>query len=171
MVPEAGVTVLVRAREPAMKRLPLAAPVPACGRRAFLEGAVAGVAGLIVVGCGAAGAGASFGDVTAGNAASLNVGDLKVVPGVAACVGRDAKGLYAMSVLCTHQACDMSTQGSVSPSGLACDCHGSRFDVNGAVLRGPASAPLEHFAVSIDAAGTLTVHGGTVVDATTRVTA
>jgi hypothetical protein len=42
------------------------------------------------------------------------------------------------------------------------------FDANGRLLRGPARTPLEHFAVTADAAGELTIHGGTVVGAEVR---
>jgi nitrite reductase/ring-hydroxylating ferredoxin subunit len=146
-------------------RLPSAASPP-CGRRRFLGGAVGC---LVASACSSpAGSTPAFGDAAAGNVASLTVGDVKVVPGVSACVARDAQGIYAMTLTCTHQACDMSTQGTVSPAGIVCGCHGSEFDVHGDVVRGPASSALEHYAVSADAQGNLTVHGGSVVDPSTR---
>jgi len=111
---------------------------------------------------------ANVGDVTAGNASALAVGSLEAVAGEPVCVGRDAKGVYAMTLICTHQGCDMGRQGTVSPSGLFCGCHGSEFDVDGNVVRGPASSPLAHFAVSADASGNLTVHTGSEVDPSTR---
>jgi Rieske Fe-S protein len=110
----------------------------------------------------------TFGDVSGGTAASLPVGSLGIVPGVSAAIGRDAKGIYAMTLTCTHQGCDIATRGTVSAEGISCSCHGSTFDANGAVTGGPATAPLAHFAVSVDAAGNLTVHGGQEVDAATR---
>jgi Rieske Fe-S protein len=120
-------------------------------------------------GCSGAATGpATFGDVPAGNAASLSVGDLRVIPNASACIARDSQGVYAMTLTCTHQGCDMSFDGQVLPSGIFCGCHGSKFDANGNVVRGPANAPLEHFAVSADAQGNLTVHGGTTVSPSTR---
>jgi Rieske Fe-S protein len=110
----------------------------------------------------------NVGDVSGGSASALAVGSLSPITGEPVCIGRDAKGLYAMTLICTHQGCDMGQQGSVSAQGLFCGCHGSEFDADGNVLRGPASAPLAHFAVSADASGTVTVHTGTEVDPSTR---
>jgi Rieske Fe-S protein len=105
--------------------------------------------------------------LAAGNASKLAVGDLEVV-GDATCIGRDAGGIYAMSLLCTHTGCDISQSGSVSPRGLFCACHGSSFDPQGKVLGGPAQRPLPHFLVTADGSGNLTVHVGQVVSASER---
>lgn len=98
----------------------------------------------------------------AGNVSSTMIGSLVVVSG-AFILGRDAQGLYAMSISCTHQGCPVSLSGS----GLYCPCHGSRFDSNGAVLQGPARTPLTHYAVLVDSAGNITVRT-TAVGASTR---
>ena len=83
-------------------------------------------------------------------------------------VGRDAGGLYAVTSTCTHQGCDVRAEGSGDSALLMCPCHGSTFDRNGNVTRGPANKALAHFAVEIDASGNVTVHGGTQVGAATR---
>jgi Rieske Fe-S protein len=108
------------------------------------------------------------GDISAGSAAALTEGSLNVISGNPACVGRDAKGIYAMTLVCTHQGCDIGQQGAVSAQGIYCACHGSEFDADGNVVRGPAIAALAHFAVSADSSGNLTVHTGTEVDPGTR---
>jgi len=51
---------------------------------------------------------------------------------------RDGNGLYALSLVCTHLGCTVT----VSASELACPCHGSTFDRQGRVLKGPADRPL-----------------------------
>ena len=90
---------------------------------------------------------------------------LRLVPNAPAVLGRDQQGLYAMTITCTHEGCECTPSGTT----LYCPCHGSRFSAQGAVLQGPANAPLVHFAVSVDAAGNITVHGSTQVDAGVRI--
>jgi nitrite reductase/ring-hydroxylating ferredoxin subunit len=104
---------------------------------------------------GNSGAAASFGVVSTGNVSSTSVDALSIVPDAPAILGRDSNGLYAMTITCTHQGCDVAPSGST----LECPCHGSKFDSNGAVLQGPAAAPLVHFAVAVDASGNITVDG------------
>jgi Rieske Fe-S protein len=111
---------------------------------------------------------ADVGTLSAGNASSLSVGSLQVVGAEPVCIGRDSGGIYAMTLTCTHAGCDIGQNGAVSPQGLRCGCHGSRFDANGNVVSGPASAPLDHFAVTADASGDLTIHGGEVVAQSAR---
>lgn len=141
-------------------------------RRVFLKTVVTCAAASAGAACGLQGGNVAPGgggaDIAAGNASSLSVGSLMVVDGMDVCIGRDAHGVYAMSLVCTHAGCDMSVDGTVSANGVFCSCHGSRFDANGKVLSGPARKALPHFKVSADAAGVLTIHSGTEVDAATR---
>ena len=125
-------------------------------------------AAAVATGGAAAACGPPFGVVSAGSASALAVGELKAVPGAAAAIGRDGGGVYALTLVCTHQGCDMSTEGTVSSSGIFCACHGSRFDVDGNVLQGPASSPLQHYQVTADAQGNLTIDGNAPVSASTR---
>lgn len=134
------------------------------GRRRFLVLASVGIAG-----CSSSPTSpAAVGDVPAGNVSDLPVGSLRAVDGEPVCIGRDSAGVYAMTLTCTHAGCDIGEMGTVSPQGLMCGCHGSRFDANGNVVRGPATTPLDHFAVTVDSAGDLTIHGGQIVDSGAR---
>jgi cytochrome b6-f complex iron-sulfur subunit len=55
----------------------------------------------------------------------------------------------ALSASCTHQCCPVSYfRGS-----LVCPCHGSTFDMSGAVIGGPAQRPLQNFEVCSDESG------------------
>jgi len=82
-------------------------------------------------------------------------------------LGRDSGGFYALTSTCTHAGCTVGTEVSGSTAYLLCPCHGSLYDRNGAVVHGPAEAPLVHFAVEVDS-GNVIIHGGTQVDAATR---
>ena len=79
-------------------------------------------------------------------------------------MGHDAGGLYAMSMQCTHAGCACAMKGTE----LDCPCHGSRFDHQGNVLQGPATKPLPHYPVSVDATGNITVDRFTIVSMSTR---
>jgi Rieske Fe-S protein len=50
------------------------------------------------------------------------------------------------STVCPHAGCNVST---VESGNIVCPCHGSRFDLEGAVVKGPATKPLEAKAVSV----------------------
>jgi Rieske Fe-S protein len=53
---------------------------------------------------------------------------------------RDDNGWYALLNRCTHLGC----QPALDPQArlLICPCHGSRFDLQGRVVKGPAARPL-----------------------------
>lgn len=137
-------------------------------RRRFLKVLASSVGGMGLAGCFGQGGGGPGGTVAAGNVKDLPADALTSVDGGGVAIGRDAKGLYAVSLICTHQGCDMSTRGSVDRSGIFCDCHGASFDRYGEVTGGPAQGPLEHYAVSVDKAGQITIDLGTVVDSAKR---
>ncbi|MCS0602185.1 FAD-dependent oxidoreductase [Streptomyces sp. LP11] len=53
----------------------------------------------------------------------------------------DAGALHAVSARCTHLGCLVAFNDA--EKAWECPCHGSRFDVDGSVLQGPAVKPLE----------------------------
>lgn len=83
-------------------------------------------------------------------------------------VGHDDGGLFAFSTSCTHRGCTIGTPSSTGET--LCPCHGARFDGNGAVVNGPASTPLPHFALTV-CNGNVHVDTATTVPATTRTAA
>jgi len=94
-----------------------------CSRRVALKVlAAGGAAGTLASACsGPAGATPdSVGVVQAGLVSSYPVGSLEPVGNLALAVGRDAKGLYAMTLTCTHAGCNMAVDGDVSASGIVC---------------------------------------------------
>jgi len=143
-------------------------------RRRFLQVLAAGAATTAAAGALSAcssqngsSAPEAVGEVTAGNISNLQVGTVQSVPGSAVFVGRDSNGVYAMTTTCTHAGCDMASGQTISTR-ISCSCHGSEFDLNGGVVRGPAENPLVHYAVSVAADGTITIHGSQEVSASTR---
>jgi Rieske Fe-S protein len=53
-------------------------------------------------------------------------------------------GFSALSPICTHRGCTVDVQGSR----LVCPCHGSTYDRDGNVLRGPAQRALTRYPVT-----------------------
>ncbi|HLK91041.1 MAG TPA: Rieske (2Fe-2S) protein [Polyangia bacterium] len=106
------------------------------------------------------------GPESAGNISQLQVGTLLIMSNVV--VALDANGVYGMSAVCTHAGCLLDDGAQTIAAGLGCPCHGSHFDGNGAVTRGPADTPLQHYAVTIAADGSLTVDGSQPVPSSTR---
>jgi len=70
-------------------------------------------------------------------------------------------GVYALSAVCTHLGC--ITRYRSDENAISCPCHGSRFDLEGDVVNGPAPRPLPWLDVQIDAAGNLVVDTSVVV--------
>lgn len=66
-----------------------------------------------------------------------------------------AEGVYALSAVCTHLGC--ITRYLSDENVIACPCHGSRFDLEGNVVHGPAPRPLQWLEVRTDASGALVV--------------
>ena len=57
--------------------------------------------------------------------------------------------LYAFDDTCTHRGCSLAA-GNLDDTTVTCACHGSQFDVtSGAVLRGPAQAPVRSRLVQV----------------------
>ncbi len=68
---------------------------------------------------------------------------------------------YTLSATCTHLGCIVNWK---SEEGIiACPCHGSKFNVQGEVIGGPAPRPLPRFSISIDEQGVLVVNKATIV--------
>jgi cytochrome b6-f complex iron-sulfur subunit len=95
---------------------------------------------------------------------TLPAGEAFVPPGRAVAVFRDPEGVYAVSTICTHLGCVVKP----NPEGFECPCHGSRFNPDGTVLRGPAPRALPWLKVSVSG-GALTVDEDTTVPPGTKV--
>lgn len=53
----------------------------------------------------------------------------------------------AFSAVCTHKGCDVN---KVADGTIDCPCHGSKFNLDGTVAKGPATEPLKAKAVKVE---------------------
>lgn len=56
---------------------------------------------------------------------------------------RSEEDVYALSLVCTHLGCTVN----VTEDNIVCPCHGSIFDREGKVLKGPSDKPLKRLEV------------------------
>jgi cytochrome b6-f complex iron-sulfur subunit len=70
-------------------------------------------------------------------------GSRTVLPEVPALLIHTENDFSALSLVCTHLGCTVENL----PDGFTCPCHGSRFDLQGKVKRGPATKPLSSLRV------------------------
>lgn len=68
-------------------------------------------------------------------------------------IRKDAEGFTALEPVCTHRGCELIKRKDF----LDCPCHGSEFDLNGKVLKGPAEEPLRVFRTEFDGKNTVTI--------------
>jgi cytochrome b6-f complex iron-sulfur subunit len=68
-------------------------------------------------------------------------------------IHRTREGFRALSALCPHLGCVITSTGR----DFRCPCHGSTFDANGGVLSGPAPKPLSWLKVGLAPDGQITV--------------
>ncbi|MCH9641220.1 MAG: Rieske (2Fe-2S) protein [Actinomycetia bacterium] len=117
-------------------------------RKTVIAGAGVGVAAVALSACssgGGSGSGegaapevlATTADVPVGS--GVIVGDVVVTQPVAG----DFKGF---SAVCTHTGCLIN---EVADGTINCPCHGSKFSLEGEVLNGPATRPLNTEAITV----------------------
>lgn len=71
-------------------------------------------------------------------------GMIKVFEEAGVIVFCDKRGLHAMSLTCTHLGCAVN----FDRRGFHCPCHGSRYRIDGRVLKGPAPRPLPWYRIA-----------------------
>lgn len=69
-------------------------------------------------------------------------------------VRRAAGSFVALSMICTHQACQVAEPVQQV---MTCPCHLSKFNLDGSVLQGPATLPLRQYVAALNPDGKLVV--------------
>jgi len=67
--------------------------------------------------------------------------ELQDLPRPILLINVDGKTFKAISALCTHMGCTVS----LSKNFIMCPCHGSTYNLEGKVLRGPAQQDLKNY--------------------------
>ena len=78
--------------------------------------------------------------VNAGKPEQYPADSVTLDPQAAVFVVHSPEGFYALSATCTHLGCLTAWKPELGI--IACPCHGSKFDRNGAKIAGPAPRPL-----------------------------
>jgi cytochrome b6-f complex iron-sulfur subunit len=136
---------------------------PRPSRRRFCQ-----VTGLVACGVAAGGAAALTTDFLAprvlfepptrfalGPPDGVGVGEVITQEAFQAYVIRRADGFRALSSVCTHLGC--ITRYQPGEEVIACPCHGSRFDLDGEVLAGPAPRALRWLEMGLSSRGEIEV--------------
>lgn len=82
---------------------------------------------------------------TIGSPSDFPQGSVTFLPERRLFVFNGADGLFCISSICTHLGCNVRHLGT----GFECPCHGSQYDENGRVTKGPAPKPLAWYALSL----------------------
>jgi cytochrome b6-f complex iron-sulfur subunit len=95
---------------------------------------------------------------------SLAAGEPYIPSGRPVAIFRDADGVYAVSIVCTHLGCVVKADAR----GFHCPCHGSEFGPDGSVVKGPAPKALAWVAVKPKGKGVYVVDQGKLVPPGTK---
>jgi Rieske Fe-S protein len=117
-------------------------------RRSVLLGAALAPLAAPMAGCGKAGQAPDSPPPTAGQTltatADVGVGEATIIDGTL--VTQPSPGVFKGFVArCTHAGCALA----IKDGGIECPCHGSKFGLDGAVTRGPATEPLKARPVTV----------------------
>jgi Rieske Fe-S protein len=133
-----------------------------CTRRTVLQGVGAAAAVAILPACGRAGSdlptatdsqctGGTCIDLTvAANAPLTMIGGAMLIDtstDTIMVIRASDTQVLALSAICTHDSCSMNFDATHSQ--ITCPCHGSVFDEQGAVVKGPARRPIKVYQASL----------------------
>jgi cytochrome b6-f complex iron-sulfur subunit len=89
-----------------------------------------------------------------GSVESYSQGTRTLLMHIPAVLIRTEEGFLALSLVCTHLGCTIEQKDEA----FECPCHGSRYDNQGYVTRGPSNEPLRRLRVEINETGNLILY-------------
>ena len=92
--------------------------------------------------------------IDVGAASQYPPGSRTTLPQIPALLISGTDGFTALSLVCTHLGCTVEP----AENGFRCPCHGSRYDAQGNVQKGPARQALKRLKVEVSAQGRVLVH-------------
>lgn len=99
-----------------------------------------------------------------GRPVNFPVGTVKQLVDEKTFIFAEDEGFNAVSSVCTHLGCIVRK----TDWGFQCPCHGSKYDQNGEVIKGPAPRPLPWYEITQSEDGSLVVDENKVVPLGTR---
>jgi cytochrome b6-f complex iron-sulfur subunit len=97
--------------------------------------------------------------------ASIDSGQAFIPAGRSVAIFKEAGAVYAISTVCTHLGCIIKP----TEKGFDCPCHGSKFNKDGSVARGPAPKALPWLEIKHLGGDNLLIDEGKTVAAGTTV--
>ena len=94
------------------------------------------------------------GEYDLGDISNFPDGSRTIRADIPAVIENRAGALIAFSLTCTHLGCTVEMDDKI----FACPCHGSRYDADGKVLKGPAQKPLRKLRITVQPDNTLKLY-------------
>ena len=89
-----------------------------------------------------------------GSESNFPMNSRTVLPDIPAVLIHTQSGFAALSLVCPHLSCTVE----VNPSGFRCPCHGSQYDAQGELVRGPSTTSLKSLRLERSSEGKLVLH-------------
>jgi len=87
--------------------------------------------------------------------ADVKENEFAAVTGQKVVLSRKDKKIHALSNVCTHNKCALTPKAGETT--MVCRCHSSTFDLDGGVVKAPATKPLDVYAIRVSDKGVIEI--------------